>query len=322
MVMISAVIGIIFLGAEIFFWKRFCFSWEEKERGVAKRIGYLEKEKESLKAEIEKLERKEAEQFLFYDLARRFAPLLNKEDLFNTFSEEVKYLGMIEKIGFSEFVDEKNYLKYPLEEGQTGADTLCVKTSDRNVIEYLPFFAKLLRLCLERIKLYEKAQQLSIYDSLTGIYNRRYFMHRFIEEFNRAEKFKHNLSFLMIDIDNFKAINDTYGHLVGDVVLKEVARLVKETIREVDFAARFGGEEFAIILLDTDKAGAIMAGDRICFKIARDRISVFDEMLVVSVSVGIAVYPQNSIHSDMLIETADKALYKAKLSGKNRACWF
>lgn len=289
---------------------------------LAKRIGYLEKEKESLKAEIEKLEKREAEQFLFYDLTRRIAPLLSKEELFNTFSEEIKYLGTIEKIGFLEFVDEENYLKYPLEEGKTGADTLCVKTSDRNVIEYLPYFAKLLKLCVERIKLHEKAQQLSIYDSLTGIYNRRYFMHRFMEEFNRAEKFKHNLSFLMVDIDNFKAINDTYGHLVGDVILKEVAMLVVETIREIDFAARFGGEEFAIILLDTDKAGAIMVGDRICFRITRDRISAFDEMLAVSVSVGIAAYPQNSIHSDMLIEVADKALYKAKLSGKNRACWF
>jgi diguanylate cyclase (GGDEF)-like protein len=175
---------------------------------------------------------------------------------------------------------------------------------------------------VEKINLYEKLQQLAIYDFLTEVYNRRYFDLRFGEEFERAKNFNLNMSFLMIDVDDFKKINDTYGHLVGDAVLKETAALIKESVREIDFLARVGGEEFAAVLLDTDKGGAIVVGDRICVKIAGKLIKAFDEKLRVTVSVGIASFPQNTLYSDMLMETADKALYKAKREGKNRVGYF
>jgi diguanylate cyclase (GGDEF)-like protein len=126
----------------------------------------------------------------------------------------------------------------------------------------------------------------------------------------------------MIDIDHFKEINDIYGHLVGDAVLREMARIIRENIREIDFPARFGGEEFAVILPETDKASAIMAAERISSRVSRERIKVFDEVLNVNISVGVATFPQNTLYSDVLIEVADKALYKAKLSGRNRVCWF
>ena len=86
--------------------------------------------------------------------------------------------------------------------------------------------------------------------------------------------------------------------------------------------ARLGGEEFAVILLDTDKAGAIMVGERICTRIAQERIKAFDEIVTTTASVGVAAFPQNTLHPDLLVEVADKALYKAKTSGRNRVSWF
>jgi diguanylate cyclase (GGDEF)-like protein len=206
--------------------------------------------------------------------------------------------------------------------GQDIPQSLYVKTKSKAVIGYIPYFVNLLRLCLERIKLYGRLQEISIHDSLTKVYNRRYFTQRFSEEFSRANTFGLNLAFLMADIDNFKRINDTYGHLVGDAVLREVARLIQESTRGIDFVARFGGEEFAVILPETDKAGAIMVGERIRSRISMENIVVFDETLVINVSVGVAAFPQNTLYPDVLIETADKALYKAKTSGKNRVAWF
>jgi diguanylate cyclase (GGDEF)-like protein len=189
-------------------------------------------------------------------------------------------------------------------------------------MKHLKLLAKLLGLCVERIELYEKFQQLSVYDPVTGVYNRMYFMNRFFDEFERANNFSLNMSFLMLDIDEFKKINDTYGHLVGDAVLKEVANLVKENIREIDFVSRVGGEEFAFILLETDKTNAIIVAERICSKISETKIRVFDETLRLTVSIGVASFPQNTLYPDVLMEVGDKALYKAKLSGKNRVCWF
>ena len=147
-------------------------------------------------------------------------------------------------------------------------------------------------------------------------------MQRFQEEFERARKLKHNLAFLMIDIDHFKKVNDTHGHLVGDVVLREVARLIKKNIRGIDLAARFGGEEFSVVLPETDKGGAIMLAERINQYICRAPISAFDEKILTKVSIGVASYPENTVNPDILLEVADKALYKAKTSGRNRVCWF
>lgn len=277
------------------------------------------KEEEALKEKVEDLETKAQEVFFFYDLTRKIAPLLNKKELFSIFSAEIKHLGQIEEVTFGE-AQGGGILKFNL--GGEGSEVLCLKVKSKKVIEYLPHVIKLLSLCVERINLYGKLAQLSIHDSLTELYNRRYFTERFMEEFERAKKFKLNISFLMIDIDHFKKINDTYGHLVGDVVLKEIAKLIKENTRDIDFAARYGGEEFSIILPETNKEGAIEAAERICAKVSGQKIRAFDESLAVTVSAGAATFPQNTLYSDVLIEVADKALYKAKISGRNRVCWF
>ncbi len=317
---IISVLFVLLLIAEVLSLKKCRQNQQERKKILDDKHALLKKEEEILKKEVNELESSLSERFLFYDIARRMAPLLNKKELFKVFAEEIKHLGKIDDIVFSDSTKGQGYLKFILNEETSEA--LLLKTRSKPVIAYIPYFIKLLSLCLERIKLYDKLQEISIHDSLTKVYNRRYFMRRYLEEFERAKKFNLNLSFLMIDIDHFKKINDTYGHLVGDAVLREVANLIKENIREIDFIARFGGEEFSAILPETDKAGAIMMAERISSRVSRRRIRVFDETLNATISIGVAAFPQNTIHSDVLVEISDKALYKAKVSGRNRVCWF
>lgn len=317
---VSSILFIIFLAGEALFLKKLKQKCKKEKEKLSKAHSRFKMEEKTLKEKVNRLESSLSERFLFYDLTRRIAPLLDKKELFSTFSEEIKHLGRIDKIKFSGSDGGEEVLRFELGKGKD--EVLEIGTKSKNVIEYMPYFVKLLRLCLERIKLYNKLQELSIQDSLTKVYNRRHFMFRYGEELDRAVKFKLNLGFLMVDIDYFKKINDTYGHLVGDAVLREVAKIIRENLREIDLLARFGGEEFSVILPETDKASAIMAAERISSRVSRERIKVFDETLSVNISVGVATFPQNALHSDVLLEVADKALYKAKLSGRNRVCWF
>ncbi len=310
----------IFIGVEVYLFIKQKKSFVAKKQDAVGEHSDLQKKRTHLAAQKDEVEQRITEQFLFYELARNLAPILNKDELFNIFSEGIRRLGDVQDIQFTHPAVRQGYLEFPIE-GQA-EQILAVKTSSTAIVEYLSLFAKLLGLCLERISLYEKLQLLSIYEPLTEVYNRRYFLQRLGEEFERAKKGKLNLSFLMIDLDHFKKINDTYGHLVGDVVLREVASLIKQSIREIDFVARYGGEEFSLILPDTDKAGAIMVAERISGVVSKQKIRAFDEIVNVTVSVGVGAFPENTLHSDMLVEIADKALYQAKVSGRNRVCWF
>jgi diguanylate cyclase (GGDEF)-like protein len=314
------LVFLLFLFLQVLFLVSFYKKEKNKKEELIKKRKKIKEEEDRLKKKLIDLEEEMNKYFFFYDLTRKIAPILDKEELLNTFLEELKKQKGIEDIKFEG--KEKDYFKFYFYLGKESPLFWSVKTKSKKVLEYFSHYTELLKLCLERIDLYVKLQQLSIYDSLTGIYNRRYFMERYMEESARAEKFNLHLSFLMVDIDHFKKINDIYGHLVGDIVLKEIAKILKENIREIDFVARFGGEEFSIILPETDKAGAIMVGERIRSKVVTQKFRAFDEILTTSISVGVASYPQNTLYSDVLIEIADKALYKAKVEGRNRVCWF
>ncbi|MFA5336849.1 MAG: GGDEF domain-containing protein [Candidatus Omnitrophota bacterium] len=310
---------IVFIVEEILLLRRFLnTNFRKKERLLIK-IDALDKEVNPLKKDIDALEKQMSEHFFFYDLMRKISPFLNKKELFKVFSEEIKYLGEVEAVEFSRPEDESKYLQFVFGDE---VNSLYIKTESKKIIGHQDLLRKLLELCIERINLYDRFQQLSIYDTLTETYNRRYFVMRFIEEFERAQKFSLKLSFIMIDVDNFKKINDTYGHLVGDAVLKEIAKIIKQNIREIDSLARFGGEEFSLILPETDKMSAIVVGERIRSKVSQQIIKAFDEMLSATISVGVSSFPQNTLYSDVLMETADKALYQAKISGRNKVCWF
>ncbi|MGA2775549.1 MAG: GGDEF domain-containing protein [Candidatus Omnitrophota bacterium] len=157
-------------------------------------------------------------------------------------------------------------------------------------------------------------------DGLTQIFSRRYFMDRFEEELKRSKRFKLELSFLMIDIDRFKEYNDRYGHLVGDAILREVSRSIKDNIRQVDFMGRYGGEELSIVLTDTDKEQARIAAERIRAAVDSESIHVYDENLRATVSIGISSFPDDALEVKSIIDKADKALYSAKQQGRNRVC--
>lgn len=173
---------------------------------------------------------------------------------------------------------------------------------------------------IKKVLLYETVERLAITDSLTGLYLRRYFLERLSEELQRSKRYKFNFAFLMIDIDSFKVTNDTYGHLVGDVILKEIGRIMKESVREIDLVARYGGEEFAIALPETASGGAKLVAERIRTKIGENVFKAYDEKLKAAVSIGLSVYPDDSDKLKDLIEKADIALYAAKKMGKDVVC--
>lgn len=175
---------------------------------------------------------------------------------------------------------------------------------------------------LQRIKLYEMVQELAIMDGLTGMFVRRYLLERCQDELRRALKHKLNLSCLMVDIDFFKYCNDKYGHLVGDAVLKQIASIIKDNVREVDFVGRFGGEEFCIMLPDTVTEGAVHVADRLRAAVEEHIFKAYDESIKVTVSVGVSVFPDDATDLNQLIDCADQAMYKAKADGRNKvAAW-
>lgn len=179
--------------------------------------------------------------------------------------------------------------------------------------------AQQLMIMLKRSMLFKMVQEMAIIDGLTKLFCRRHFLDRLEEEIKRSDKFKYKFSFLMIDIDRFKSFNDKYGHLVGDVILREVSRVIKDSVRQIDFAGRYGGEELSLVLPETDKEQAFLVAERIREMVEAKKIRAYDEEVKVTVSIGVASFPDDSKSAGALIEKADLALYSAKKSGRNRA---
>ena len=168
-----------------------------------------------------------------------------------------------------------------------------------------------------------RLEQLSVVDELTGLYNYRYLHSRLVEEYKRAERYHEPLACAMIDVDHFKRVNDTYGHDVGDVVLREVGARLKTGLREIDVVARYGGEEFMLVLPGTHSSGAIVVADRLWRAVSRPPIRVGTNELRVTVSIGVAFYPSRDVNAkDELVKAADRALYQAKSEGRDRVCVF
>jgi len=162
-----------------------------------------------------------------------------------------------------------------------------------------------------------KVETLAITDSLTELFNRRHFGNTIEKEFNRTIRYQAPTSCLMIDIDYFKKINDEYGHRAGDLVLKEIAKIIKSCIREIDTVARWGGEEFIVLLPETKQENALQAAKRILEAISNHQFSGIPGKI--TVSIGLASVPEASIDTaDKLIHTSDVALYEAKAKGRNR----
>jgi two-component system cell cycle response regulator len=165
-----------------------------------------------------------------------------------------------------------------------------------------------------------QSMELAVTDALTGLYNRRYMESHLGTLVNYAAHRGKAISLLVIDIDFFKAVNDTHGHDVGDQVLKEFSRRIRKNIRGIDMACRLGGEEFVLVMPETNMAEAYVIGERLRMAISGQDFSVADiaESLTITVSIGIAALEGAEDSADALLKRADKALYRAKRDGRNR----
>ncbi len=164
---------------------------------------------------------------------------------------------------------------------------------------------------LERSR--EKLGELSIKDPLTSLYNRRYLFRTLKQEINRVKRFNRDFTLLMIDIDDFKRVNDNYGHIKGDEVLKEISNVLLENLRNIDVLGRYGGEEFMVILPETNLNEAYFVGERMRRAVEKTTI----EDLNITVSIGIGEYINGEEYKNT-IDRADKGLYEAKKTGKNK----
>jgi diguanylate cyclase (GGDEF)-like protein len=175
-------------------------------------------------------------------------------------------------------------------------------------------------LSLQNALLHGELERLSVTDRLTELYNHGYFKQRLEEEVGRADRFGHKLSLIMLDIDDFKEFNDTYGHPRGDTVLKGMSEIIRRNLREIDVAARYGGEEFVLVLPETDAEGAAAVGERIRAEMEAHTFSGAENIppSVKTVSVGVATFPLHASNPVRLLEAADRAMYAAKREGKNR----
>jgi diguanylate cyclase (GGDEF)-like protein len=177
---------------------------------------------------------------------------------------------------------------------------------------------------MENIHQYSTIEKLSYTDSMTGVFNYRYFYKRLSEEILRAKRYERELALVILDIDNFKLFNDNYGHQAGDEVLKQLSELITRTIRSIDVVSRYGGEEFCIIMPDTGIANCTVFIERLRFQIAEHKFEskLFERGNSISVSVGGAVFPHHAPTPDRIIYCADMALLRAKSLGRNRSVMY
>ncbi|MBI5327690.1 MAG: diguanylate cyclase [Deltaproteobacteria bacterium] len=193
---------------------------------------------------------------------------------------------------------------------------------DLKLLTSFSSYASIALECGTYYRMAEDLKKISVTDPLTELFNRRYFQERLFEEIERSKRHNESFTLFMLDIDDFKLFNDKYGHLAGDEVLKKIAYAIKDAIRSIDVASRFGGEEFSIILPYTNKANSYVIAERIRRNVEDIRFIGSNvpagHLLSVSVSIGIAEAPSDAVSIEELLDKADKAMYLAKAGGKNK----
>ncbi|CAH14514.1 diguanylate cyclase [Legionella pneumophila subsp. pneumophila] len=194
---------------------------------------------------------------------------------------------------------------------------------DENQQLLITEFAELTALALANVRLRENLRYQSIRDPLTGLYNRRYLEDFLFKQLHQAERTKASFAILMLDLDHFKKINDTFGHDAGDLVLKELGQILNSDIRLGDIAARYGGEEFVLLLYDIDAQAAKMKAENLRSAISNLQVKYGAQPVgQITASIGISVYPDDAKSPAEVIEAADKALYQAKNKGRNKVILF
>jgi len=268
--------------------------------------------------------------FTLYDLTRAMTKTFSEEQALGTFrSKLAENLFFRDCVLLGPFAEEEvkekaeeGYSLLPLTGQRRKLGTLALSGVPDEDKEKLNILANQFALSLRRVRLYQDIERLAITDSLTEVHTRRYVMERFEEELLRAQARKSHMAFLMVDIDFFKTYNDKYGHLTGDQLLRQIAALIKANIREIDIIGRYGGEEFCVVLPDTDHGGAGYVAERVRSAVEKATIRAYDTKATATVSIGISVYPQDGKKMRELTDKADGALYRAKKQGRNQVCAF
>lgn len=294
---------------------------------IREEVSLLKFQKKEIEIKLSRANSSLTKTVKIYEAARDICASLEEGVLFERFKEDLKKImdyedcRLLPREAFdATFV--KGSTVFPLIVQGVCLGYLVINGVSIDEQPYLGILATQFALGLKRARLYKMIQELAITDSVTGLYTRRYAMDRLSEEFLRSQEHRLPLSILMIDADNFKECNDKFGHLVGDTVLNEIGRRIKENVREVDMVSRFGGEEFLVFAPNTSKESATLFAERIRKSIEGSFIRAYDEKVHLTVSVGVASYPEDTAHCQDLIGKSDQALYRAKKSGKNKVCIF
>lgn len=286
--------------------------------------------KRHLLSEKAVLEEETLKIFTLYELTREVTKSISDEealDIFrNKLKEHVEYTEceMYEPhaIEIKALRNDSAYYVFTLQSKNKLMGHLALKGIPEGQRENAAVLGHQFALALRRIKLYEEIERIAITDSLTGLFTRRYTFERFQEEIMRSKDKRMKLSVLMIDVDFFKKFNDNFGHLTGDRILREISGIIHQNIREIDIAGRFGGEEFFVILPDTNREGALYAAERIRKATEETTIKAYDASIKATVSVGIATFPEDGKSAEELVDKADWALYRSKKLGRNRVSSF
>jgi diguanylate cyclase (GGDEF)-like protein len=189
---------------------------------------------------------------------------------------------------------------------------------ERDELQALKAIADYAAIAIHNARNFQRLQELTITDDHTGLFNARHLRELLPQEIERALRFNHPLSLLFIDLDYFKAINDTHGHVTGSVLLREFGRVLSSSIRKVDSAFRYGGDEFAVMLVETDAQGAMRLAKRLQTKLERHLfLSEQTLNLQITASFGVATFPDDAAGAPELLQAADQAMYRAKARGRN-----
>ncbi len=185
-------------------------------------------------------------------------------------------------------------------------------------LETVSAIADCTAIAISNARTFKRVQELTLTDEHTLLFNSRHLNTQLEREVARAGRFIHRLSLVFVDLDLFKRVNDTHGHVAGSALLKEVGALIKESIRQVDLAFRYGGDEFAAMLIETDIAGALTTAERICAKLrSHDFLKEQGLAVRLTASIGVATYPDHAGSALELIQAADRAMYRVKEAGRD-----
>jgi diguanylate cyclase (GGDEF)-like protein len=217
----------------------------------------------------------------------------------------------------------ESLLVLPLASADEAVGTLTLASREKHcfrkdVREMLGVIAVQVATSLQNAMMYKKMETMATTDGLTGLTNHRTFQERFANLLERSARHGQKAAMLLLDIDHFKRVNDTYGHPVGDEVIRQVAKVLARAVRVIDIPARYGGEEFAVVLESTDLAGAVTLAERIRDDVSKIEVATDKGSLKVTTSIGVAGFPDDAREQPALIEYADQALYQAKQGGRNR----